>query len=349
MTPSHPAEHLLERLRDQVRWVVVVAYLLYFVFWWANTGFSGAQVMLDPHGWLAGVALLSGLSLGMPPGTVWRSHLVQQVLMLAVVGMTLVYAQRNLKSAPDQYELWQWLAVIMVILPISFGAVTGLTLGGIMLLALFAMMVASDPFGMVQDKLYVSGFVTAAFAAVFGYLIMGFIERNLMLHEQTSSQLAAARKDALTGALGRAAIEEELRRAVLHARRTGTPLSLIVTDIDFFKRVNDEFGHGAGDDVLRSFAKRLRRNVGSSGGIVGRWGGEEFLVALPGLARPEALAMAEHLRYEVSSHAVAGQSITASFGVASFRRSGDDMESMFARADERLYEAKNAGRNKVRG
>nr|WP_255639203.1 GGDEF domain-containing protein [Deinococcus betulae] len=154
--------------------------------------------------------------------------------------------------------------------------------------------------------------------------------------------------DAVTEVLGRGAIEEELERAAQHAAQARTPLSIIMTDIDHFKRVNDDHGHATGDDVLRATAKRLRRSVSGSGGLVGRWGGEEFIVLLPGVARTDAMKVAERLRSEVSAEAVAGLHITASFGVAAMRGAHDSIDELFSRADSALYHAKRAGRNVVR-
>lgn len=104
------------------------------------------------------------------------------------------------------------------------------------------------------------------------YSIIHFIEINLLLHAQDSARLRAARLDALTGVYGRGAIEEELKRSMNSAREANTPVSILVTDIDHFKSVNDMHGHTTGDDVLRAVAKCLRRNVGRIGGVMGRWG-----------------------------------------------------------------------------
>lgn len=343
------ADNLLEQLRDRIRWSVSAIYLTYFAFWLTTQGRVSDQLLRDARTWVACVAVLALSTAAVPVTSVLRSHLFLRVLTLGAALGVLGLVHQTLTGAGRQAEMLAWLNIIILLVFTTFGSLAGLTLVGIMLLVLVAILLTGIQWPDPEQKVLLAGLFSAVAFTAIGFLIMRFIEQHLSLHEQTTDQLAAARKDALTGVLGRAALEDEMRRTIQHARKTGTPLSLIVTDIDHFKRVNDQFGHGAGDDVLRSFAKRLRRNVGGSGGLVGRWGGEEFVVLLPGVARPDAVVMAERLRQEVSHAPVAGQEVTASFGVASYRRSGDDIDTLFGRADERLYEAKNAGRNAVRG
>ena len=178
-------------------------------------------------------------------------------------------------------------------------------------------------------------------------LITRFVEKRLRLGQETSLQLAAARMDALTGVMGRAAAELFLLQGLELAQQERLPLSLLICDLDNFKAINDRYGHPAGDAVLKSAARRLRRQTGNHG-QVGRWGGEEFIAILPGMAKPEAMVLAERMRRAIASQDLAGLSVTASFGVAAYRR-GDSLADLFERADQRLYEAKNSGRDTVRG
>ncbi len=178
-------------------------------------------------------------------------------------------------------------------------------------------------------------------------LVTRFVEQRLLIGQQASLQLAAARMDALTGVMGRAAAEHVLTRGLELAQQERLPLCLLICDLDNFKAINDRYGHSVGDAVLKSAARRLRRQTGNDG-QVGRWGGEEFIAVLPGMAKPEALVLAERMRRAISSQDLAGVSVTASFGVAAYR-SGDSIADLFERADQRLYEAKNSGRNAVRG
>lgn len=178
-------------------------------------------------------------------------------------------------------------------------------------------------------------------------MIARSVEKRLLVGEEASLQLAAARMDILTGLMGRAASELYLNEGLELVEQEKLPLSLLICDLDNFKAVNDRYGHPVGDAVLKAAARRLRRQAGSSG-QVGRWGGEEFVVILPSVAKNEAMVLAERMRRAIAGNDLAGLSVTASFGVAAYR-AGDTVAELFERADQRLYEAKNGGRNTVRG
>lgn len=157
-------------------------------------------------------------------------------------------------------------------------------------------------------------------------------------------RLASA--DPLTGLANRRGGEKDIAAEISRARRQNTPLSCVLLDIDHFKEVNDTFGHQAGDYVLREISALLRRTVRAYDILV-RWGGEEFLVVLPGVELDQALKLAERIRHAVELMPLAGiGGVTGSVGVAAL---GSDysFDAMFAAADRRLYSAKAAGRNTV--
>jgi diguanylate cyclase (GGDEF)-like protein len=157
-------------------------------------------------------------------------------------------------------------------------------------------------------------------------------------------RLASA--DPLTNLANRRGGEKDIAAEISRARRQNTPLSCVLLDIDHFKDVNDTFGHQAGDYVLREISALLRRTVRAYDILV-RWGGEEFLVVLPGVEQEQALKLAERIRAAIENLPLAGiGGVTASVGVASL---GTDysFEAMFAAADRRLYSAKSSGRNTV--
>jgi diguanylate cyclase (GGDEF)-like protein/PAS domain S-box-containing protein len=156
--------------------------------------------------------------------------------------------------------------------------------------------------------------------------------------------------DPLTGLFNRRYLEETLERELALAEREGHPVSCILADIDHFKRVNDEYGHLAGDEVLRAIGAALRRNARASD-INCRYGGEEFLLVLPRMPIENALARAEQLRATIAAapvrYGAVQIAVTASFGVAVFPQDGAAVESLIAAADAALYAAKRAGRNRV--
>ncbi|GAQ20749.1 hypothetical protein DEIGR_100776 [Deinococcus grandis] len=246
------------------------------------------------------------------------------------------------------FHLTLWLTMNVLVSYLVFGTRLGTAVNLGSVLTMIVSVLMNGPLEASNMADWVTAIIVLGGTGLIAFNVMAFIEQNLSAHQQTSQRLQAARKDALTEVLGRSATEEELERSIEQALKNRAPLSIIVTDIDHFKRVNDVHGHGTGDDVLRSFGKRLRRSVSTSGGQVGRWGGEEFLVILPGMARPDAMVVAERLRAEVADEAIAGLDVTASFGVASLRGAEDTAEDLFARADSAMYNAKRNGRNSVR-
>jgi len=160
-----------------------------------------------------------------------------------------------------------------------------------------------------------------------------------------------ATHDPLTGLWNRYALLEALEREHSRAAREGTPLAAIMVDLDHFKGVNDTYGHLAGDAVLREAAGRMQAVVRSYD-LVGRYGGEEFLIVLPGTSGVNAAQLAERLRAAVAhdpvGHDLLRIPVTASFGVgASGTRPSGDAQMLIRLADEALYRAKEKGRNCV--
>jgi diguanylate cyclase (GGDEF)-like protein len=167
-----------------------------------------------------------------------------------------------------------------------------------------------------------------------------------MIRELQGRLLALAITDPLTGAFTRRQMDSRLAESIAVARRGGRPVSLLMIDIDHFKRVNDEWGHEAGDDVLKGLVllvKERSRQID----LMFRMGGEEFVLLLRATAEPEAARLAEELRASIAATPLLGsQAVTVSIGVAELRPD-DDRESWVKRADEALYVAKNGGRNRV--
>lgn len=161
--------------------------------------------------------------------------------------------------------------------------------------------------------------------------------------------LQSALEDELTGLGNKRALHAQLHREAERSLRNNTPLSVILLDLDYFKKINDTFGHVAGDQVLRTMAKTLKAHARQSDACF-RYGGEEFLIVLESTQQIQAMLVAERLReaIEKQNFYFGNQHIpmTASFGVASYQ-SGELLEGLISRADKALYEAKSSGRNKV--
>jgi diguanylate cyclase (GGDEF)-like protein len=154
-------------------------------------------------------------------------------------------------------------------------------------------------------------------------------------------------RDALTQLLDRASLDRHLSAATAEASRLGGPLSVVMADIDHFKKVNDTHGHQAGDGVLATVAGCIASVVRSKGECF-RYGGEEFLLLLPNHSLDEAIALSERARLAVESGTAQGTAVTASFGIACLPQHGNSPEALVRAADEALYDAKRLGRNVVR-
>ncbi len=166
---------------------------------------------------------------------------------------------------------------------------------------------------------------------------------NQRLQDLTGQLEYRATHDPLTGVLNRAAIIERSNRTLADGS-----LALVVLDIDHFKRVNDSFGHPAGDTVICGVVECLQR-VAPTLAQIGRVGGEEFTALLPGHTLDTAARAAEGMRQAIEAHAFGlpdGSRVTASFGV-SWQARGSTFDAAYGSADEALYEAKRAGRNRV--
>jgi diguanylate cyclase len=186
------------------------------------------------------------------------------------------------------------------------------------------------------------------------------LEKNL---NTTSGELDSIRKslsraeqrantDALTGLPNRRAVEEFLRTAQITAMETGEPLGLLMMDVDHFKKFNDNFGHGVGDQVLRLLANVLRERLREND-LPGRYGGEELIAVLPGATLPVCESVAERIRRSIAECKITRRStgeilpeITISIGVAQFRL-GESATQLIERCDAALYLAKRTGRNRV--
>jgi len=156
-----------------------------------------------------------------------------------------------------------------------------------------------------------------------------------------------AMHDALTECFSRASMEALLELHFANAERRGTPLAVAFLDLDDFKSVNDSYGHDAGDRVLAEFAARMRA-ASRRGDMVGRWGGEEFIVLLPHAGVDQAAAVCERMRAAGFGARPDGRPVTASIGLAEKDRDGAaNWQALVAQADARMYQAKRRGKNCV--
>lgn len=167
---------------------------------------------------------------------------------------------------------------------------------------------------------------------------------NAQLHAERERQAVI---DGLTGIYNRRKFMEEYEREFVRAKRYGEPFSLIVVDLDFLKKINDNFGHQAGDEAIKSVAAVMRQSCRTID-IPARYGGEEFCLLLPNTDLELAEQIAERLRKLINECEIVGYgNISASIGVACYPKHAPDPDALFQKADDALYKAKESGRNRV--
>ena len=173
------------------------------------------------------------------------------------------------------------------------------------------------------------------------------ISVRVALEDAHRQVLQMSRKDLLTALFNRAAINELLKTEIERSSRYDQPLSVIMMDIDLFKRINDRYGHDVGDKVLAKMGAILQHNLRKPD-TAGRWGGEEFLIVAPGSDNISAAQLAERLRQYIKDipQGQVPEPITASFGVSQLQRN-QGIDKLIYVADMALYRAKNSGRDKV--
>jgi len=192
----------------------------------------------------------------------------------------------------------------------------------------------------LRNSFTVTAFLTMLF-------VVGMMDWVATRNERTLERLSLT--DTLTNLPNRRGFREALQREKARCRRETEPLAIMLLDIDHFKRVNDEYGHDAGDEVLRHFARILRAIVREAN-LVARIGGEEFVILMPDTALEEAAEVAERVRAEIEAHACLYRGhriqITTSLGVGVVA-CDQPFESTYQRVDQALYQAKTQGRNRV--
>ena len=226
---------------------------------------------------------------------------------------------------------------------------------GLLLLAFCAVLVS------VSDRVYLSfqnmislNWERETMAQELGELTTSLRDRNRQLRDARRQLTDLANVDELTGLGNRRLVNSVLQDEINRARRNNGELSVILMDVDYFKSYNDTYGHPAGDAVLKSLADLMQRATSRAGEVVGRFGGEEFILVLPGASKESAMRTAKRLKELVIAEAIPHEKseiaeiITVSQGVVTVRPDADLAPSEVVKwADEALYQAKDDGRNAI--
>jgi diguanylate cyclase (GGDEF)-like protein len=199
-----------------------------------------------------------------------------------------------------------------------------------------------------RNQIVIDGMVTIGILLALLYFLTWKLVGRLDETQKRLKHIAVT--DELTGLKNRRQILEQMNKEYQRAVRTGGTLSLILLDIDHFKRVNDSYGHAVGDRVLRAVAREMQDGLRTYD-LLGRIGGEEFLIASPGSALDEAAGLAERIRQKIKGRTISDRTgeitVTVSAGVTSLSEQDASADAILQRADEALYLAKQQGRDRV--
>lgn len=325
--------------------------------------------------WLSAMALVFLIGIGFKS---WLSSHITHAVVLWVfallVGLNIVVFRWTRSATQHKVGLILVVAALFAYLFASGGEsntgplwfyvfppllfyLTGLQFGTLLLLScmLFATIVFQFPGLPFVSAEYsidfkVRFFATIAFESIFCYVLeYSRLKARSELMELALSHERAARTDELTGLANRRDMHQRLLSEYSRYQRSGHHFSIALIDLDWFKRINDEFGHDAGDRVLQHFAALLQKLVRQTDSAA-RWGGEEFLILLPDTSLLQALSLAERLRAEVANTEFEFRGhrlpVTVSAGVGSITQA-DSINHLLKQVDVHLYSAKENGRNQI--
>lgn len=302
------------------------------VTWWGIDAFFGRR-----PGYGLGVAIVAITLIGATYFVAIESSRLRVVFLLGILALL---AGLRLYSLLREVQVGTRFSQIMTSLALAAQGIYYLVLAT----AIYSLPLGEKP--LAQVSIYGWIFLVPMLLSI--VVVFGVV---LLVNQTIAARLKeSARRDALTEALTRRAMEEVAEDELARSRRHNLPLSLLLLDIDHFKLVNDQYGHAAGDAALRQFAAAVRRCLRRED-VFGRLGGEEFCALLPSTAVAGAVQLAERIRQSVANLAVeAGGhrlSLKVSIGVVSLGEHGGHWEDLVNQADRAMYAAKRAGRNRV--
>jgi diguanylate cyclase (GGDEF)-like protein len=362
------AEATLESLQ-RFRWFLLIALCLHGVFFWQFSHYQvpqgrpdlalWAQSIAAPHGVMLGVALLLGSLTEWHLRRAQRSHRLGVCLLVAIVvsylalgaALTLADVKVGAPAGIGSYLLISIVVSAMVLLRPGVSMPVFFAVYGVFNTALLHMGLGSAQYASLQ---LITLAVPVLSSVVSTISWRQYVRATLLKRQLSASNaelLYLVQHDALTGLFNRRYFTPEASAELARAARAQLPTSMLIADIDWFKKINDGYGHPIGDAVLQQVAIRLSACVRGTD-VVARLGGEEFAVLMPNTGRAGALALAEKLRASFDKQVLQvrhlGIPVSLSIGVSEFPAGETGaFEELYGAADKALYAAKHNGRNRV--
>ncbi len=306
---------------------------------WIGSGASFLYAYVDYHEGDIYVALLEvavGFVLGANPLIAKKYKNIDTLATVSIFLFGSIFIVAIFDELPEDKSSLIWLSVVPALIFIMKGR-KGIYWSLGYLLIHFIFILAS---GKININALMDTYLSYLIVSVIFYFYAWMSEHYREVWENI------ARTDSLTGTLNRVAFEDILNKEIKEARRQNRNLSLIIFDVDNFKNINDTFGHLFGDRVLKKVASIVDEALKDQG-IFARWGGEEFIILLPGADLERAITLADKLRRRIHSYRFMNDlTVTASFGVTQLE-DGDDVVKLVMKADKALYTAKRNGKNRV--
>jgi diguanylate cyclase (GGDEF)-like protein len=268
-------------------------------------------------------------------------------VLLGLVYSNLRTPLPGLESILNTYEAMAWFPALYLFAFALFTKGRALALSvGVLAASLVLSHVGPIPAPASARLGFVEIYIANLGCIGFIFILSTLKERYAETRDLAAALRRSADTDYLTGIPNRRFVEQQLDGELARSAARGQPISLVMLDVDRFKYINDEFGHDSGDRVLQRVARVLEVSVRARD-LLARWGGEEFVIALPGIGLEDAVAVSERIRLVLEAQRGGrGPSATASFGVTA-AVVGDDVVSLVRRADEAMRLAKREGRNRV--
>ncbi|WP_343806604.1 GGDEF domain-containing protein [Marinobacterium maritimum] len=334
--------HLFTRVR-MIAWLLMVLQSAWILIdWWllpteVSTTIAYARLATSAGCLVLGIWAAQPYRLEV---SLIRLLLLVLVLTLFQTGSTLILEHHGYQSSVAGYAFFPFMIITMLaIFPLTVLEVLGFTLFVVLVELVTQLWLGSfGQVGALNDL-----WLLALLGCIAGWASVNQLNLLLVLYRQ-------ATRDPLTGLANRRQVMEQLDEDIKVARSQGDPLAVMMFDLDKFKGFNDQYGHAAGDIVLKQFARILRQQARRKEDLAGRFGGEEFLLILPGMDCTQASELAGTIRaacHETRLQVPTGDevSFTTSIGIAVLQ-AGEDHTGLLQRADEALYRAKDAGRDR---